>query len=128
MVKVIVNRCFGGFGLSDKAKEMLIDQGIKVFESWEDVPKDDTEPQIYLVKNHKFRNIMGKYSLGGKIWPDDIEFRTCPLIIEIVEKLGKESWSDYSELEIIDVPRDKNKLIICEYDGNEWVAEKHKTW
>ena len=32
-----------------------------------------------------------------------------------------------STLKIIEIPDDVD-WIIEEYDGNEWVAEKHRTW
>ena len=59
-------------------------------------------------------------------WQWDIE-RDDELLVKIVEELGKESWGDFSQLEIVNVP-DGVKWQIDEYDGMEWVAEKHRTW
>ena len=33
----------------------------------------------------------------------------------------------YSELKVVEIPDDV-EYDIQEYDGNEWVAEKHRTW
>lgn len=59
-------------------------------------------------------------------WDQDIP-RDCLALIQIVETLGKDSWGDFSELKIVEIPENVN-WCICEYDGREWVAERHRTW
>lgn len=59
-------------------------------------------------------------------WDQDIP-RDDPILIELVETLGKDSWGDFSELKIVEIPENVN-WCICEYDGSEWVAERHRTW
>jgi hypothetical protein len=44
-----------------------------------------------------------------------------------VKELGKNANTDYSELEVIEIPDDV-QWEIGEYDGLEWVAEKHRVW
>lgn len=61
-----------------------------------------------------------------KDWVRDVP-RDCLALIDIVETLGKESWDDYASLKIVEIPEDV-EWEIQEYDGNEWVAEKHRTW
>lgn len=46
--------------------------------------------------------------------------RADPLLIEVIEELGKKASSYYAALEIRDLPKG-TKYIIHEYDGNEWV-------
>jgi len=48
-------------------------------------------------------------------------------LIAVVELLGSAADSRYSELKIVDIPEDVD-WYIEEYDGLEWVAEKHRTW
>jgi hypothetical protein len=48
-------------------------------------------------------------------------------LIAVVELMGKEANNRFSELKIVDVPDDVN-WCIEEYDGREWVAERHRTW
>ena len=43
------------------------------------------------------------------------------------ELLGSAADSRYSELKIVDIPEDVD-WYIEEYDGREWVAERHRTW
>ena len=53
--------------------------------------------------------------------------RDCETLVQIVQELGKKADGDFSELGIVEVP-DEVEWQIDEYDGQEWVAEKHRTW
>jgi len=48
-------------------------------------------------------------------------------LIAVVELMGTEADNRFSKLKIVDVPDDVN-WYIEEYDGREWVAERHRTW
>jgi hypothetical protein len=87
-MKVVINKCYGGFSLSEKAYKEL---GLK-----------------------------GPYDYHG------IE-RHDPRLVEIVGRLGKESFGGLAELKVVEIPDDV-KYEICEYDGIEWIAEVHRTW
>ena len=56
----------------------------------------------------------------------DIE-RDNPILVEIVEQLGEAADGNYAELKVVEIPDDV-VWGIEEYDGNEWIAEKHRTW
>lgn len=102
-MKVVINTCFGGFGLSKKATDLYCEKkGINP-------GKWDSQYKFY----HDFhdRNIS----------------RDDPVLVEIVEQLGQEAAGSYAELSIVDVP-DGVSWYIHEYDGNEHVAESHRTW
>lgn len=54
--------------------------------------------------------------------------RTNEKLIEFIEKYGSERASGMcAKLKIVEIPDDVN-WEIEEYDGNEWVAEVHRTW
>ena len=53
--------------------------------------------------------------------------RDDPALIRVIEELGEKANTRYSELRVIEIPDDV-EWQIEEYDGNEWVAEKHRTW
>ena len=53
--------------------------------------------------------------------------RDCETLVQIVQELGKKADGKYSELRIVEVPDDV-EWQIDDYDGQEWVAEKHRTW
>jgi hypothetical protein len=64
--------------------------------------------------------------IDPKFWVHDIQ-RNCPTLIALVKEIGKEADTSYSLLRIVEIPDDV-EWQIEEYDGLEWVAEKHRTW
>jgi hypothetical protein len=54
--------------------------------------------------------------------------RTCPILIEMVERMMSDTINTpYSDLKVIEIPDDV-EWQLEEYDGAEWIAEKHRTW
>ena len=60
-------------------------------------------------------------------WYDREVARNDPYLVKIVQDLKEDSYGKYAELKIVEVPADV-EWTIDEYDGVEWVAEKHRTW
>lgn len=61
------------------------------------------------------------FSTNGTEDRDDLD------LISLVEELGEKANGDCAELKILEIPDDV-EWEIKEYDGNEWVAEIHRTW
>lgn len=61
-----------------------------------------------------------------KLWRADIP-RDSPVLIRIVEEMGRAADGAYAALKVIEIP-DGVEWQIDEYDGQEWVAERHRTW
>jgi hypothetical protein len=59
-------------------------------------------------------------------WYGDIA-RDDPLLIQIVKEMGDKADGTFASLRIVEIPDDVN-WYIEEYDGREWVAERHRTW
>ena len=127
-MKIVINTCYGGFGLSDEAKEMYLERK-KILENKDDfvqVKKKSIFNNIHaLVRKNLAESINSTEDLYNLPSTDclvlndyDLD-RTDPLLIEIVEKLGKSKASgDCAELVIEEIP--KGSLYrIDEYDGNE---------
>ena len=111
-MKVVINSSYGGFGLSDIAFEKYLERkGIKYSLSDEST----------ILGNNIYVDEDGDYLLSY-----DIE-RNDPILVEVVEELGEKSNDRFSELKIVEIPDDID-YVIEEYDGNEWISEKHKTW
>jgi hypothetical protein len=116
-MKVVINRCFGGFGLSDKAVERYAElKGINI---------------VKQVKDSNFGG--GTWYIDG-IEDDDhyfssysIEERCDPILVQVVEEMGKSADGWCAELSIVEIPDDV-KWHIHEYDGLEHIAENHRTW
>jgi hypothetical protein len=92
MTKVVINRCHGGFGLSQDALEE------------------------YMKRTQTNEETCG--------W--DIA-RTDPHLIAIVEDMGAQASDRYSQLRVVEIPEDVD-WYIEDYDGLEWIAERHRTW
>jgi len=69
-------------------------------------------------------------SLAGitdpKFYDRDIP-RDDPYLIKVVKELGMSANGAHANLKVVEIPGDVDWQI-DEYDGNEWVAEKHRTW
>jgi hypothetical protein len=110
-MKIVINSDYGGFGMSDEAIRMYADLvGFKLYEQ-----VDGSFTMFYRDAELK------DYFLDCDIPRDDEN------LVKVVEALGTAANGKYSELKIVEIPDDVNWMI-CENDGREWVAERHRTW
>ena len=123
-MKIVINRCYGGFGLSHEAMMMYFEiKGIPVYP---DVYPEDGDNVSNLVT---YWPVKEEDRVVGEVFPlsvYDIE-RTDPVLVKVVEQLGDRANGYYSELSVVEIPDDV-KWMIQEYDGIEWIAEEHRTW
>ena len=139
-MKIVINRCYGGFGLSDFAYEELIKLGIPVKKYiqqergenglYKDEPENSGEIIFdrTLSKGEGIFNDEKAIEFMGRYWETWIDGnRNHPLLIKVVEKLGEKASGRCAKLKIIEIPDDV-KYTIEEYDGMEHVAEQHRTW
>lgn len=56
----------------------------------------------------------------------DIE-RDDPYLVKIVSEMGEAANGPHARLKIVEIPADVD-WILQEYGGDEWIAEKHRTW
>ena len=115
-MKIVINKEHGGFGLSDEAFERYL---------------TEKETAFRKVPNHYgFYFYTEEYdTLGDKadtLWDMDIA-RDDPVLVRIVEEMGEDSFGKYAYLKVIEIPENVD-WEIGEYDGMEWVAEKHRCW
>lgn len=103
MQKIVINRCFGGFGLSGVAQKR------------------------YFELEHK---PAGEYDAQYDHWS---EWRSWEVprddynLVRVVEELGEASWGFASELKVVEVPAGVN-WYVHDYDGMETVCEVHREW
>ena len=103
-MKIVLNKAYGGFGLSDGATRHLAAlKHLTLFEK-------DCEfwTEFYLDKGHEV--------------PFDLHEldRTDPHLVAIVEEFGALANGSHSHLEVIDL-HSGQQYRICEYDGKEWL-------
>ena len=48
-------------------------------------------------------------------------------LVTVVEVLGRKANGQCARLKVIEIPADV-EWTVQEYDGVEWIAEKHRTW
>ena len=72
---------------------------------------------------------LNRYSeLSGQDSFDDRDIpRDDPYLVQIIHELGEDADGRYAELKIVEIPANVD-WFIEEYDGREWVAEKHRIW
>lgn len=119
MAKIVINTCYGGFGLSDAAYKRLIELGVPCVD--QDGPHDSDARQICKCKPNPLSNneYWGSYFVYGH--------RDDPALVQVVEEMGKASFGFCAKLLVVEIP-DGIEWEIDEYDGSERVAEKHRTW
>ena len=93
MQKIVINTCFGGFGLSSEAFE-------------------------------RYKELSGRQN--DSFYDDEI-CRNDPNLVRVVGEMGSKASGLYANLEVVEIP-DGVDWQLEEYDGNEHVAEAHRTW
>jgi len=131
-MKIVINRCYGGFGLSRNAIKRYLELCGKECCFYEKVGNS------YVKCNYNCSNYFVyclTKDMGKTIedYPEDCYFsyyeieRNDPTLVQVVEELGENANGDYSKLEVVEIPDDVS-WEIGEYDGVETISEIHRTW
>ena len=112
---IAINICHGGFGLSQEAIKLYLERA-----SIE-----------YILAPRSDRDSTNRYGpivvVNDDYWSERDIARDDPILIGIIRDLGKAADGKFAELKVVKIPADV-EWYIEEYDGKEWVAEKHRTW
>jgi hypothetical protein len=138
-MKIVINRRCGGFGLSHEAMlkyfeyngwKCYLEKDKRGSYTYWKVPKDQRQGILSSeeftkasIEDRKKSNLL--YS-SLSVYPGDLN-RDDKILVKVVEELGSKANGEYASLTIADIPDDV-EWQIEEYDGNEWVAEVHRTW
>ena len=120
MTKVVINRCFGGFGLSNEAFELLLRRKGIEFEKQDGKFSRLTGPDYYT------KGFLGSDEHYLSYY-DMCQDRADPDLVSVVEELGDAANGRRADLAVVEIPDDV-EWHIHEYDGSEYVAENHRTW
>lgn len=140
-MKVILNKCFGGFGISL--------EGYKLYCQKKNLPCifyrfDSVKDKNNIFKKVSTPNYMSycfTYDFGetfeSTVGVDDSQFekmlyldssyREDATLIEVVEELGEKANGRFANLVVVDIPDGLN-YVIDDYDGVETLHERVKEW
>ena len=148
-MKIAINKCYGGFGFSPAATLRLYELGVAIA-----TPVDEYYPpekraedaskwpsMSYERKIAEWREYLAnpgaeRSSIFMTVFSPDEKFvlnagrevdRHDPRVIQVIEEMGEKANGACADLKVVEVP-DGTDYEIGEYDGREWVAEKHETW
>jgi len=134
-MKVVINACYGGFGLSVAGTEAYLARKGKAA-YWFTTARDadgrlDFKAPSVPVEHPGEEWFAQVYTsperTTGTFFDDDDIPRDDPDLIAVVEELGVEANSRYASLKVVEIP-DGTRWVIDEYDGYEHVAEEHQVW
>lgn len=155
-MKIVINNCFGGFSISPLAVKRMaelkgkpcyffvqniseglhgqyipatIEEAEKSFMFWAFAVEN---PNDYFHKKDWNEMTLEERKEENELYStlqiDNREYdRHDPLLVQVVEELGKKASGKCADLKIVEIP-DNTDYEIQEYDGNEHIAEKHRTW
>jgi hypothetical protein len=114
-MKIVINKKYGGFGLSEEAVLLYGDKkGLNIIAQQDEKIKTIIH---YYLDEKKDGNQFGEWEIE----------RNDPVLVEVVEHLGDLANGRYSKLKVVEVP-DDIKWYIHDYDGVEEVHEEHRKW
>jgi hypothetical protein len=111
-LKIVINGCYGGFGLSREA--VLLARELSGNPKWGGATiKGDIYDDTGKICDTDFGHV-------------DVE-RNDEILVKVVEQLIEKANGNYAELKIVEIP-DGIEWEIDEYDGIESVHEKYRSW
>lgn len=139
-MKVILNKCFGGFSVSDQAYRLYAQKkGLQLYRYCRDYDKK-TKKLFYKKLNDNENSFLTEFFI--KNLGDEFEYkqdyyqykivlnqtnREDPILIEVIEELGEKANGDCSRLKIVDIPNDM-KYVVFDYDGIESLHTDMPVW
>ena len=144
-MKLVINKCYGGFGLSHKCmmrygelagtkffpyinfRDKKGDIDFKKYIEYHGEEKNRMECVFYFTKKMTEKQLANSAKWGKFYFSDRNVDRSDPFLIQAVEELGDEANGEFAELRVIEIP-DGVEYEIDEYDGIESVHEKHAVW
>ena len=112
MKKIVINKCYGGFSISEKAAKYMAARGDRR------AKKELEETAAHKDKFYGYGYVEG---FEGQYERDN------PLLVEAVEALGTEANGWAADLKVVEIPENV-EWEIDNYDGLEQVEEKHAIW
>ena len=137
--EVVINTCYGGFGLSAEAMLWIHQNYPGVLETMpaeKYFGKGGFESREEALGKWRAYQETGEHPSpfwtifidDNTVLPNDSDIpRDSPALVACVKTLGERANGSCAKLVIVEIPDDVD-FKINEYDGLEHIAEKHRTW
>ena len=129
-MKVVVNKCYGGFGLSVKACQRYLElEGVECHfydDDYKKITVNEASSHCHISKKDLGQKA-NKKELNDNYFSGYNVERNDPNLIKVVEEMGQKASGGYGKLEIIEIP-DGIEYEIDDYDGMETIHEQHRSW
>jgi hypothetical protein len=112
---IVINTQHGGFGLSRDAQIAWLERSRIAYTL---VPRND---------RHSTERYGPMIMVNSKHWYDKDIPRDDPVLVTLVRELGQAANGEHARLKVVRIPVDVDWQIE-DYDGKEWISEKHRTW
>jgi hypothetical protein len=131
-MKIILNKCYGGFSVSDKAYELYAEKkGISLYRYWDDYQNKTMHKGSSLITFYFTKDFGDSVQKSKMDWKThlylDEGHRDDPILVEVVEELGKKASGSHAKLVVVEIP-DGMDYVIDDYDGFETLHENVKVW
>ena len=142
-MKIAINKCYGGFGLSPKANQIYLKKMDKKCFFYKqtgyahngneeytqiDIVEATTHQMCIYILTKDFGKIINKLPEKYHYYETFYKDRNNKLLIETIEELGeKEASGNLASIKIIEIPDDV-EWTIDDYDGIESIHENHRSW
>lgn len=113
--RVVINAEHGEFSVSRAAEVAYLQRTGTAYTF------QDREDRAATLSNGQYIMVNDQHWDGSKIKRDD------PVLVSIVQEMGEAADGPLAILRVVQLPADVDWQIE-EYDGQEWVAERHRTW
>lgn len=142
-MKVVVNKCYGGFGLSPKAIKQYLERkgkecyfyiqteyGFHIGQEDEykriDNPEEEQFSILYTFTEDLGETVNDINDRDSWFYAREVD-RDDEELVGVVEELGEEANGPHANLQVKDIP-DGINYVIDEYDGIETIREEHRSW
>lgn len=139
-MKIVINRCYGGFGLSEEALRryaelkglpFYVDRSTGHFPRYHTIPVEDANALYTNARDMEFSEderteFWDQYN-AATLSDYDIA-RDDEALVQVVEELGDIASGTYAELGVVEIPDTIECWEITEYDGIESIVECHRSW
>jgi len=112
---VVINSEHGGFSISRAAEVAYLERTGTAYAF------QDREDRDATLSNGQYIMVNDQHWDGRTIKRDD------PVLVSIVQEMGEAADGPLASLRVVQLPADVDWQVE-EYDGQEWVAERHRTW